>query len=152
MRAFPILLALFIGLPLVEIYLFIKLGGLIGAFTTVLLIIATALIGVSLLRAQGFSTMAKFQHQVANGQLPADTMLEGVALLIGGALLLTPGFLTDSLGLMCLIPFTRRTLIAWLLKNMTRSTASLYTTRSRQKRHDPDVIEGEFKNHDEPWK
>ncbi len=150
MRAFPVLLALFIGLPLVEIYLFIKLGGYIGAFATVLLIIATALSGVLLLRAQGFSTMARFQQQVASGQLPADTMLEGVALLIGGALLLTPGFLTDSLGLMCLIPLTRRTLIAWLLKNMTVSTAGFYSQGRRQKPHDPDVIEGEYKKHNDP--
>lgn len=152
MRAFPILLALFIGLPLVEIYLFIKLGGFIGAFTTVLLIIATALLGVSLLRTQGFNTMAKFQQQVASGQLPADTMLEGVALLIGGALLLTPGFLTDSLGLMCLIPVTRRTLIAWLLKNMTLSTVGFNNHSQRQTPHDPDVIEGEYKNDDDTWK
>ena len=152
MRVFPVLLALFIGLPLVEIYLFIKLGGYIGAFATVLLIIVTALLGVSLLRAQGFSTMAKFQRQVASGQLPAETMLEGVALLIGGALLLTPGFLTDSLGLMCLIPLTRRTLIAWLLKNMTVSASGFRGHDGRQKPQDPDVIEGEYKKHDDPWK
>ena len=81
MRAFPILLTLFIGVPLIEIYLFIQIGGLIGALPTVLLVIITALLGVTLLRAQGFSTMARFQQQVSTGQLPANTMLEGIALV-----------------------------------------------------------------------
>ena len=148
MRGFPIVAALFIGIPLIEIYLFIKLGGLIGAFPTVLLIIVTALIGVSLLRAQGFSTMAKFQQEVSTGQLPATTMLEGVALIFGGALLLTPGFLTDTIGFLCLIPFTRQTIIAWVIKNMTVSSSSFNRT-GQARPHDPDVIEGEVIENDE---
>lgn len=79
MRGFPLLAALFIGVPLIEIYLFIQVGGMIGALPTVVLVVVTALLGVSLLRAQGFSTMAKFQQEVSTGQLPATTMLEGVA-------------------------------------------------------------------------
>lgn len=143
MRGFPIVAALFIGVPLIEIYLFIKLGGLIGALPTVLLIIVTALIGVSLLRAQGFSTMAKFQQEVATGQLPATTMLEGVALIFGGALLLTPGFLTDTIGFLCVIPFTRQTIIAWLIKNMTISSSG-FDHAGQARPRDPNVIEGEF--------
>ena len=153
------MLALFIGVPLIEIYLFIKVGGLIGALPTVLLVIVTALLGVSLLRSQGLQTMAKFQQEVSSGQLPANTMLEGVALIIGGALLLTPGFLTDAVGFMCLIPFTRQTLITWASKHM--AVTSTFTAggthqhhgfnqqQKPSRPHDPNVIEGEFKKSDD---
>jgi UPF0716 protein FxsA len=148
MRGFPLVAALFIGVPLIEIYLFITLGGLIGALPTVVLVIVTAMIGVSLLRAQGFNTMAKFQKEVATGQLPATTMLEGVALIFGGALLLTPGFLTDSIGFLCLIPFTRQAIIAWIIKNM-KVTSSSFNAGGQVKPNDPNVIEGEYRKSDE---
>ncbi len=152
------MLALFIGVPLIEIYLFIQVGGLIGALPTVLLVIVTAVLGVALLRSQGFQTMAKFQQEVTTGQLPANTMLEGVALIFGGTLLLTPGFLTDTIGFLCLFPYTRQTLIAWATKHM-HVTSSFsagmgpgpnFNSRQRpgtsaNKAHDPNVIEGEFK-------
>ena len=150
MRPFPILLALFIVLPLVEIYLFIQIGGFIGALATVACVVLTALVGVTLLRAQGFQTMAKFQQQVALGELPAETMLEGVALIIGGALLLTPGFLTDSLGLMCLLPFTRRAIIAELLKRLSVQSFSGTVGGSSSFTRDPRIIEGEAKRKDQP--
>ncbi len=147
MRGFSVI-ALFIGVPLIEIYLFITLGGLIGALPTVLLVIMTALIGVSLLRAQGLSTMAKFQQEVATGQLPASTMLEGVALILGGALLLTPGFLTDTIGFLCLIPFTRQTIIGWAIKNM-KVTSNRFNSAGPARPNDPNIIEGEFRQSDE---
>ncbi len=148
MRGFPVLLALFIGVPLIEIYLFIQVGGLIGALPTVALVIVTALVGVSLLRAQGFSTMARFQQEVATGQLPATTMLEGVALIFGGALLLTPGFLTDAIGFLCLIPFTRQTIIAWAIKNMTVTSSGFYRSTSQRPPENHNVIEGEYRKND----
>jgi UPF0716 protein FxsA len=148
MRGFPVIVALFVGVPLIEIYLFIKLGGLIGALPTVALVIITALIGVSLLRAQGFNTMAKFQQEVTTGQVPATTMLEGVALIFGGALLLTPGFLTDTIGFLCLIPFTRQSIVAWAIKNMKVTSSGFYRA-GPSKPHDPNVIEGEFRESDE---
>lgn len=163
MRGFPLMLALFIGIPLIEIYLFIQVGGLIGALATVLLVIITALVGVSLLRQQGFQTMQKFQREVSTGQLPANTMLEGMALMFGGALLLTPGFMTDTIGFLCLIPFTRQTIIAWIIKNMNvtagfnsgmgpgfdpRSGPSNPQRPSRPNVTDDNVIEGEFKETD----
>ncbi len=153
MRGFPLLAALFIGVPLIEIYLFIQVGGMIGALPTVVLVVVTALLGVSLLRAQGFSTMAKFQQEVSTGQLPATTMLEGVALIFGGALLLTPGFMTDAIGFLCLIPFTRQTIIAWAIKNMTVTSSGFYQSTSQRPSNDQDVIEGEYRKSDkEPWK
>ncbi len=145
MRTFPVLAALFIGIPLIEIYLFIQVGGAIGALATVALVVVTALVGVALLRAQGLQTMAKFQQRVAQGEMPADTMLEGAALLFGGALLLTPGFLTDAIGFLCLLPVTRRPLVRWLISNVTlQNNVHMYSSYSR-KDHDPDVIEGDFR-------
>lgn len=152
MRPFPILLALFIILPLVEIYLFIQIGGFIGALATVVCVVITALLGVSLLRAQGFQTMAKFQQQLAMGELPAETMLEGVALLIGGALLLTPGFLTDALGLLCLLPFTRRAIIRALLSRLNVRSFAGFVRGSSPDSRDNRIIEGEAERKDnEPW-
>ena len=146
MRTFPLLVALFIAIPLLEIFLFIKVGSAIGALPTVVLVVVTALIGVALLRAQGLQTMSKFQQQVASGEMPANTMLEGAALLFGGALLLTPGFLTDTIGFLCLIPISRQILIGWLVRNMAvKSSFTTYTSQSYGRRQDPDVIEGEFK-------
>lgn len=153
MRGFPLLAALFIGVPLIEIYLFIQVGGMIGALPTVVLVVVTALLGVSLLRAQGFSTMAKFQQEVSTGQLPATTMLEGVALIFGGALLLTPGFMTDAIGFLCLIPFTRQTIIAWAIKNMTITSSGFHQSTTQRPPNDPNVIEGEYRTNDkDPWK
>lgn len=149
MRPFPILVALFIGIPLIEIYLFIQVGGMIGALATVVLVIVTALLGISLLRSQGFHTMAKFQREVATGQLPTTTMLEGVALILGGALLLTPGFLTDAVGFLCLIPFTRKTIIAWVIKNMSVTSSGFYGATSFRRPADPNVIEGESRKSDD---
>ena len=149
MRLFPVLLALFITLPLVEIYLFIQIGGYIGALATVACVVITALLGVTLLRAQGFQTMAKFQQQVAMGELPAETMLEGVALLIGGALLLTPGFLTDTLGLLCLLPFTRRAIISALLKRLSVSIFTRSTHGSSSFSRESRIIEGEAERKDQ---
>ena len=153
MRTFPLLLAFFIGVPLIEIYLFIQVGGMIGAFPTVVLVIVTAILGVSLLRAQGFQTMAKFQQEVTTGQLPATTMLEGVALIFGGALLLTPGFLTDGIGFLCLIPITRKTIISWVFKNMTITSHGFQSGVNPRRPSDPNIIEGEYRKSDEePWK
>lgn len=108
---------LFIAIPLIELYLIIKVGGIIGAFWTVALVVLTAVIGVNLLRIQGFSTLQRAQRNMAQGQLPAMEMLEGVFLAIAGVLLLTPGFLTDTIGFLCLIPATRRAMIRWLLSS-----------------------------------
>ena len=140
--------ALFIGIPLIEIYLFIEIGGAIGALPTVALVVITALAGVALLRAQGLQTMAKFQQRVAQGEVPADTMLEGAALLFGGALLLTPGFLTDTIGFLCLLPVTRQPLVRWMIGNFAvRAGVHSYSTSPGRDR-DPNVIEGEFQPHD----
>jgi UPF0716 protein FxsA len=108
-------------------------------------VVITALVGVTLLRAQGLQAMATFQQRVARGEMPADTMLEGAALLFGGALLLTPGFLTDAIGFLCLLPFTRQPLVRWLSKNFAmKSNIHVYSS-SVNPGSGPDVIEGEYK-------
>lgn len=107
---------LFIVIPLLELYLIIKVGGYIGAFWTVMIVIITAVIGVNLLRMQGFNTLRRAQQNMEQGVMPAMEMMEGIVLAVGGALLITPGFLTDTLGFICLIPFTRQGLIRAFIK------------------------------------
>ena len=110
---------LFIIIPVIEIYLLITVGGHIGALWTVLLVVTTAVIGVNLLRYQGFSTLRRAQQNMAKGAMPAMEMMEGLFLAVGGALLITPGFLTDSIGFLCLLPFTRRAIIRYIMANAT---------------------------------
>ena len=107
---------LFLLVPLLEIYFLIQVGSVVGAGTTVLLVVFTALLGAVLVRAQGFSTLARVQTQLARGNLPALEMLEGLLLFAAGALLLTPGFFTDAVGFVFLIPPLRRKIIAHILK------------------------------------
>lgn len=114
---------LFIIVPLLELYLIIKVGGMIGAFMTVLLVVTTAVVGVSLLRFQGFSTIQRAQANMARGQMPAMEMFEGMLLAIAGVLLLTPGFLTDSIGFFLLLPAGRRALIRAMSANATFYTS-----------------------------
>ncbi|MFP5507157.1 MAG: FxsA family protein [Gammaproteobacteria bacterium] len=115
MRAFPLLLlALFFAVPLIEIYLLIKVGGWIGALPTVFMVVFTAVLGVLLLRQQGLATLQRVQATMARGQVPALELLEAMLLTFGGALLLVPGFFTDALGFLCLVPPFRR----WLIRSL----------------------------------
>ncbi len=108
---FRIFFVLFLLVPLLEIYLLIKVGGIIGALPTVFMVVFTAMLGVLLLRHQGIYTIGKAQRALARGELPAEAMLEGVVLMISGVMLLTPGFFTDVIGFLGLIPALRRWMI-----------------------------------------
>jgi UPF0716 protein FxsA len=112
----PLLFILFIIVPVIEIYLFIKVGGLIGALPTVGIVLLTAVVGAWMLRQQGLSTLGRVQSQLEAGALPAAEVLEGIVLLVGGALLLTPGFFTDVIGFLCLIPATRKAMLSRLVE------------------------------------
>lgn len=101
-------LAVLVLLPLAEIYVMIKVGGLIGAIPTIALIVFTAVLGSLLMRYQGLSTLARVRSCMERGEAPAGPLLEGLVLLIGGLLLLLPGFITDVIGLLALIPPLRR--------------------------------------------
>ncbi len=146
MPIFRYLLLLFLAVPLIEIYFLIKVGDIIGAWPTVLLVVGTAVLGVWLLRLQGLSTLYRVQSSLQRGELPATAMLEGLLLLLAGALLLTPGFVTDSFGFLLLIPPLRQRLAAYLLLHSLFQ--SDFPLRPRPPEH-PRTIEGEYKRRDE---
>jgi len=157
MNPFKLLLLLFIAIPIFEIYLLIKVGSLIGAIPTILAIIGTAVLGAWLLRMQGISTFNRVQSNLQRGELPAIEMMEGLVLLIAGALLLTPGFFTDILGFAALIPTLRRAFIVWALKNsnimhtmqqQNRTYESPDFQSHKESRSEHIVIEGEYKKDD----
>ena len=142
------LLLLFLLVPLVEIYILIEVGGIIGALPTIGLCVLTAVVGAGLLRLQGFQTLRRAQDNLARGEIPAIEMFEGVALAFGGALLLTPGFVTDAVGFACLIPWSRR----WLIRGALRRMEIYYGPPGgpggpRQGRHY--TIEGDFRRRDD---
>lgn len=154
---FPTLFVLFIGMPILEIFVLIQVGSSIGALATIGIVILTAVIGTWLLRAQGLSTLSKARNRMAGGEIPAFQLMEGLALGIGGALLLTPGFITDAMGFACLFPPTRKLLINALSKRMTvaqfgaagaASGAGFGPASHGSQRSKPpqsgDVIEGEY--------
>ena len=134
------LLPTFIVLPILEMYVLISVGSNIGAFNTILLVLLTALIGFALLRIQGFRTLINARNKLGMAQLPAEEMITGIFLAIGGALLLTPGFITDLFGLLCLVPVTRRFLLKIALTNLT-GFGVVNESKGAVKK---DWIEGEF--------
>ena len=138
MPVFRILVVLFVTVPLLELYLLIHVGGLIGIIPTIAICIATAVIGAALMRYQGLQTLTRVQAKLSQGELPALDMLEGAILLLCGLLLLTPGFFTDAIGFLCLVPKLRRIIATAILKHMlNRGTVSGRADRSI-------TIEGEF--------
>jgi UPF0716 protein FxsA len=138
-RSWPLL---FIIIPLIELYFIIVVGDMIGAFWTVLLVLLTAVIGVNLLRLQGMSTLSRAQRNMAQGAMPAMEMMEGVALAVAGVLLITPGFITDSIGFLLLIPASRRAIIRYIIARATvqaqfhGSSGGFYRS-SQYSRHQP---------------
>ena len=110
-----LLLAL-LSLPLLEIYLLIKIGAVIGFLPTLLLLLGAASLGTYLLNTQGWSTWVRLQQSLAGGELPTTELIDGAIILAGGVLLLLPGFLSDVLGLLCLFPRTRRVIVAYVIR------------------------------------
>ncbi|MEL6116254.1 FxsA family protein [Photobacterium sp. SP02] len=112
---FPVLLFLFILVPIIEIALFVQVGGVIGLWPTLLLVLLTAVVGASLVRSQGIATLMSVQDRLNKGELPAQQIVEGVMLAVAGVLLLTPGFMTDAMGLVVLLPGPRAALAKFLM-------------------------------------
>ena len=148
---FPVITAIFLIVPIVEIYLLIQVGQVIGALWTVFLVVLTAVIGVWLLKIQGMSMLQRAQDKMHTGQMPAEEMLEGIGLVLAGAFLLTPGFFTDSLGFLLLFPPARIWLVHKLVVKMMASKQFSqqsgvrgfhFESRSRQRKSESDVIEG----------
>ena len=151
-----IIFLLLLFTPLIEIFILIEIGSVIGAVPTIGLCILTALLGAALLRHQGIRTLQRARTNLDRGTVPALEMLEGVALAVGGLLLMTPGFFTDAIGFACLIPFTRRLLVGMVLKRVhivygpiEGSTRRHPPTGKGGAGGEPRVIEGEYQRRDD---
>jgi len=118
------LFLLFTIVPLVELYFLIKIGSYLGAFNTILLLLATAFAGAALARFEGLRTMRQIFSNLSQGIVPAEEMVDGLLIFGAGILLITPGVLTDVLALFLLVPFTRRFFKCWLRKKFDRMVAS----------------------------
>lgn len=121
------LFLLFAIVPFMELYVLIQVGSELGLFTTIALVMLTAGVGAWLARTQGLEVLARIQAETAAGHTPTDSLLDGACILLAGILLLTPGFITDGLGLCLLFPPTRMLIRGWLGKNM----ASAFTARTQ---------------------
>lgn len=145
-----IFLLLFVGIPLVELYFLIQVGSQIGAFPTVFLTVFTALLGGWMVKAQGISTLMRLRETIERGEVPAMEMMEGSVLLVCGFMLLLPGFITDAVGFLFLIPPLRR----WLLMAGLQGAGVLRpgggAPRSDQESSNrPRIIEGEYRREDD---
>ena len=144
---FPLIATVFLIVPIIEIYLLIQVGQVIGAGWTIFFVVLTAVLGVWLLRIQGLSTLMRAQRKLQENELPAREILEGMGLVIAGALLLTPGFFTDAVGFFLLFPPTRIWLVSRIASRMVvSSTVNMHGYQAP----DEDVIDGvKFHREDE---
>ena len=120
-------LLIFIGIPTLEIYLMIKIGGKIGALNTVLLIFLTAIIGIYFAKREGIKTMKSGVIGMYQNKIPVNEIISGASIALAALLLMTPGFFTDTLGFLLLIPYTRKILISIFIKKGTNSTSQKNT-------------------------
>ena len=143
------LVALFIVVPLAELYLILKVGDAIGAVPTILLLAADSLLGSLLLRSQGRTVWRRFNEALAGGRMPHREVMDGVLVIFGGAFLITPGFITDIVGLLLLIPPTRAVIRRLVVRRLGRRVAMGVTERGRMRR-DPYDVEGTATEYDAP--
>ena len=130
------LLLVILFVPLVEIYLFIQIGGQIGAFNTILIILLTAVIGIYFVRMQGLSTLKSGATQIYRNQIPIYELISGAALAIAALLLIIPGFATDIIGFFLVMPVTRNIIFKYLGK------------KYKKEKDKDDLIEGEYEDKD----
>lgn len=109
---------LFTLVPLLELYLLIRLGTYVGAVDTIAIVIGTGIAGGLLAKSQGLAVLDRMRAELNQGRLPAESLLDGLLILIAGAMLVTPGLLTDGLGLLLLIPWSRQAIKSWLKRKM----------------------------------
>ena len=129
------LLILIIGIPLIEIYLFIKIGSQIGAFYTVLLILTTAIIGVAYARYEGFNTLRSGINQLVKNEVPMYEIISGATLAFAALLLILPGFATDLIGILLIVPFTRKVILSRFIKK-----------QDFKRKEKEDYIEGDYED------
>ncbi len=135
------ILLVFFLTPIVEMYLLIEVGGQIGSLPTIGLVMLTAVIGVALLKRQGLATLTRGMGRMQRGEVPIGEMAEGILLAVAGALLLTPGFVTDGIGFVLLWPPTRVIVARWLLSRVTIVTPNRPNDPANPQSN---AIEGDF--------
>ncbi len=133
-------LILILSIPLIEIYLFIKIGSQIGALNTIALILITAIVGVAYARYEGFNTLKSGMSQLMRNEVPIYEIISGATLTFAALLLILPGFATDFLGILLVFPLTRRLII----KSFSRKFG-----RKKKENSEKDFIEGEYKDMDD---
>ncbi len=145
---------LFFLIPLIEMVILIEVGGMIGPLATVGLVVLTAVVGVWLLRLEGTATLFRVQEKLNRGEIPETELLEGIMLLFGGALLLTPGFATDAAGFICLLPGLRRPIARHIISTATFSQFKMHTRFQQNYQNGGFTIDGEYEqeNGDPPPK
>jgi UPF0716 protein FxsA len=114
------LLILFIVIPIIEIAILVKIGTILGFWPTMLMVIATGILGATLARIQGFLVLTRIRTELKMGRTPAEELIDGLLILIGGILLLTPGLLTDLMGFLMLIQWSRKLFKKWLGKRFRK--------------------------------
>lgn len=149
-------LLLFIIIPVTEIMLLMKVSQFIGAWTTVGLVLLTAFVGINLLKRQGLSTLSRFQQRLQSGQIPAQEMVEGMLIAFSGALLLTPGFITDAIGFTCLLPPVRARIAKRILRSgngfvgMGSFTSQSGFGQNKAPFDKGETIDGEYRDETDP--
>lgn len=150
-----ILFLLFLATPLIEIAVFIEIGGLLGLWPTIAIVIVTAALGAALWRRQGLAVMAQAQEALNRGELPVAQVMDGAFLLFAGALLLTPGFMTDAFGFLLFVPPFRHALARYIFARLRKSgNVHVYTSHGGgptdgPRRGSGPVIEGDVTNLDD---
>ncbi|MEO0336293.1 MAG: FxsA family protein, partial [Pseudomonadota bacterium] len=129
------LFLLFVGMPLVELFLLLKVGGQIGALNTFAIVLVTCFLGAYLAKSQGRAIFTKIQAELNKGGVPADSMIQGLLVFVGGLLLITPGFVTDAFGFFFVVPFTRSLFIRAVKAHFSNAIASgkykMYTNQGQ---------------------
>lgn len=138
------LLIAFVAVPIIEIALFIQVGGLIGTWPTLGIVVLTAILGTSLMRAQGRLALGNVQRSFAQLDDPTEPLAHGAMVLISGVLLLTPGFFTDAMGFALLIPAVRTAVFHYLRKRVRVQSFTMGGAEMHRPPTDPNTIDGEF--------
>lgn len=137
---------IFLMIPFIEIAVFMAVGEHIGLFTTLALAFITAIIGGAIIRYQGFQTFFSLQDTMQKGGMPVKEIFDGFCLVAAGATLITPGFVTDTIGFLLLIPAVREILRVFVGKHINVSSMSSSGFSARYRAQDPDIIDGEFED------
>lgn len=138
------LLLAFIAVPMIEIALFIQVGGFIGLWWTLAIVLATAVAGSVLVRMQGALALAQLRGSLQELRDPTEPIAHGALILFAGALLLTPGFFTDTIGLLLLVPAVRSSVLRYLATRIRVERFSVGGAPGPREPHRPDVIDGDF--------